>query len=220
MTAPRHLTAIAAAALFALPATCFASLTLSHLASDAELYALSPSFDFVAEGRIGDRAGAATFELDLGPDTSAPYTTAQHGWVNAQSEPFTLTYTPGVGSVATFTLGGHTLTYPSTLGANEIFLRTRAVNAGSAITVHSLVLDGVAIADQSQATADGLDILRIQGASLLDGFTLTGTAVLTWTDPAPTQSRLAFQIKVGTVAPTPVEATTWGTMKALYVDRR
>jgi len=54
------------------PGAAVAALTTSHLATDDALFALLPAFDFVAEGRIGDLGGAATFELDLGATTSAP----------------------------------------------------------------------------------------------------------------------------------------------------
>jgi hypothetical protein len=206
----------AVAAVLILPAAASAALTVSHLASDADLFALSPTYAFIAEGRIGDGAGAATFELDLGPDTGAPAVTAQYGWVSAAVEPFTLVYSPGLGLV-TFTLGGKTLVYAPLLGFTDVFVRTRAVEAGTAVTVTDLVLDGVAVADLSSAVgADGLDILRIQGGVLADGFTLTGNAVLSWTGARPSQSRLAFQIKVGDVRPTPALPATWGSVKDAY----
>lgn len=209
------LAAVALAVAAILPAAAGAALVTSHLGSDDELFALSPTFDFIAEGRIGDLGGAATFEVDLGPDTAHPYATAQYAWGSGVSEPFTLAYDPVAGN-ASFVLGGRALVFPTLLGANELFVRTRAINPGSAVSVTDLVLDGQAVGDLSQAVADGLDILRIQGGTLVDGFVLTGTAVLSWTGAPPTQSRLAFQVKVGTSHATPAHAGSWGRVKALY----
>jgi hypothetical protein len=202
-------------ALLLIPATAVAALSTSHLSSDAEMLALLPAFDFVAEGRIGDLGGAATFELDLGAETSAPSVTAQYAWQNAAVEPFTLVYDAGVGE-ARFTLGGHSLIYSTPLGADEMFIRTRAIPAGSSATVRDLVLEGVPVGAVSQASGDGLDILRIQGGLLMDGFVLTGNAVLAWTGTPPTQSRLAFQIKVGKAYVVDVTPATWGRIKSLY----
>jgi len=207
--------ALAVVLLAVLPGVAVAGLTTSHLANDAALFALSPSFDFVAEGRIGDLGGAATFEIDLGASTSAPYVTAQYPWQSGTLEPFTLLY-DAQASEARFTLGGHTLVFPTPIGADELFVRTRAIPVGSSAVVQDMVLDGVSVGDVSQAAGDGLDILRIQGGLLTDGFVLTGNAVLAWTGTPPTQSRLAFQIKVGKVTATPALPSTWGRLKALY----
>lgn len=208
----RLLSAVALLGLCVAASPASAALSTQHISSDAALLALQPALEFVAEGRIGDLGGAATFETDLGHDTAAPYTTHQYAWVSGQDEPFTLAWSAGV---ASFTIGGHTLTYPTSLTANTLFLRTRAIDAGSSVRVSGLVLDGEAIADQSEALADGLDILQVSGGTLTDGFTLTGTARLTWTGAAPTQSRLAFQIKVGTQQATPAVGSTWGRIKRL-----
>lgn len=94
--------------------TCFpilasAQIVTRHVPDDATLSTLLPTPAFVAEGRIGDRAGVATFKLDLGPDTSRPAVTSQHSWQSGVPEDFTLSY-DGVGLV-TFSLRGHTLEY-------------------------------------------------------------------------------------------------------------
>lgn len=197
--------------------TAFAACpTTSHIASDAAFHLLQPeaAITCVAEGRIGDRAGAATFELDLGQSTGAPATQAQYGWVSGQVEPFSLTYNGGTGLV-TFQLGGRTLNYTPGSTFTDIYIRTRATQAGTTVTVNNLVLNGCVVADQSTATGDGLDYLRLANAAPGSGFTLTGDATLSWTAAAPTQSNLAFQIKLGTPAPPlPVTPTTWGALKA------
>jgi hypothetical protein len=83
--------------------------------------------------------------------------------------------------------------------------------------VDDLFIDGEAVNDVSNAIgADGLDILWIQGASVFDGFVITGQTTMAWGATKPTQSKLAFQIKVGKLKPTATEPTSWGQVKALY----
>jgi hypothetical protein len=197
----------------ALPAA--AGIETRHVATDAEMLAYIQSIAFVAEGRIGDRGGAATFELDLGDDTGNPYTTAQHPWQSGVAEPFTVAYDKQT-NVVTFVLGGKTLSYSPAVAFKEFFVRTRATELNTAIQVYDLVLNGQPLGDISSATGPGLDILAVSGVDLFQGFTLTGTAVMTWTGTAPTQSRLAFQIKVGNAPTVPAEETSWGRMKELY----
>ncbi len=207
---------LAAFGLVLLLSTGAFAFTVSHLAADTDLLALVSDTIFVAEGRIGDLGGAATFELDLGQSTSAPSTTAQYGWVSGQAEPFTITYNNLTGLV-TFTLGGKTLTYTTPFPMfGDIFVRTRAVDVDRSVIVRDLVLNGQAVGDVSNAIGPGLDILWISGATLSNGFTLTGTAFLAWTGAAPTQSRLAFQIKVAKLAVVGTADESWGGIKALY----
>jgi len=189
--------------------------TTSHFASDASFQAFQPepAINFVAEGRIGDRGGAATFELDLGQSTAAPATQAQYNWISGQAEPFTLSYN-NISGVVTFQLGGRTLNYSPGATFTDIYIRTRATQAGTSVVVNNLVLDGCGIVDQSGATGDGLDYLRLAGGTLGDGFVLTGNATLTWGVTPPANSHLAFQIKVGTPATiVPVESATWSSVK-------
>jgi hypothetical protein len=198
-----------------------AALTVQHLASDADMLELLSDTLFVGEGRIGDGAGAATFEVDLGGDTGAPAQTAQYDWPNGIAVPWTLTYNHLTHEVS-FTVDAVNLTYTSPLsGFTDVFVRCRAVNAGSDILADNLVLDGDAVGDGSFADGDatGLDILWISGGTLTDGFTLTGTTTMSWTGTPPTQSRLAFQLKVGKINPVATEETTWGRVKALYETR-
>ena len=199
--------------LAAFPAT--AGIVTRHVATDAEMLAYIQNIAFVAEGRIGDRGGAATFELDLGDDTGNPYATAQHPWQSGVAEPFTVAYDKPT-NVVTFVLGGKTLSYSPAVAFEEFFVRTRATELNTAIQVYDLVLNGQPLGDISSAAGPGLDILAVSGVDLFQGFTLTGTAVMTWTGTAPTQSRLAFQIKVGNAPTVPAEETSWGRMKELY----
>jgi len=194
-----------------------ADLITSHL-TDQQMLQLMPESElsFTAEGRIGDRGGAATFELDLGRLTSAPSQTAQHDWQSGLAESFSVSYDAMFNTVV-FALGGDTLTYHPDRFFNEVFVRTRAVQAGSTAVVQDLALEGLQVGDISQAAGpNATDVLRITGANLYDGFSLAGTAVLTWVAPAPTQSQLAFQIKVGAVPVNPIDEATWGRLKALF----
>lgn len=194
-----------------------ADLITAHL-TDQQMLQLMPESELsaTAEGRIGDRGGAATFELDLGRLTSAPSQTAQYNWQSGVVEPFSVSYDAFLNTV-TYTLGGVTLTYQPDRFFNEVFVRTRATASGSIAVVQDLMLEGVPVTDISQATGpSATDVLRISGGDLYDGFSLTGTAVLTWVAPVPTQSQLAFQIKVGAVPANPVDEPTWGRLKALF----
>ncbi|MDH4036512.1 MAG: hypothetical protein OEX18_01155 [Candidatus Krumholzibacteria bacterium] len=208
--------AAAAALASALSVTPAAALVVQHIATDAELLALLSDELFVAEGRIGDGAGAATFEIDLGGDTGAPATSAQYAWPNGGAVNWTLHYN-NVTNLITFTVDTVVLQWTTPLsGFTDLFVRTRAVNADTEILVDDLVLDAENIGDASHAVADGLDILWIAGGALADGFTLTGTTTMSWGGAMPTQSRLAFQIKVGVTNTVPTEQSTWGKVKALY----
>jgi hypothetical protein len=192
-----------------------AGMTTTHFGTDNELLQYLSDTLFVCEGRIGDRGGAATFELDLGHSTSAPDQTADYDWQNGVPEPFTLSYDP-MNSLVTFTLGGITLLYTTSYeDFDAIFVRTRAVNEGTSVTVEDLVYNGENVDDLSSTTGDGLDILLIYGLPIADGFTLAGIATLSWTGTPPTQSRLAFQIKVARSTVIDAEETSWGAMKSV-----
>jgi hypothetical protein len=200
--------------LAALPVS--AGIVTRHVATDAEMLSYIQTIAFVAEGRIGDRGGAATFELDLGDNTGNPATTAQYAWQSGVAEPFTVSYNK-ITNVATFTLGGRVLTYSPAVSFKEFFVRTRAVDANTSVQVYDLVLNGLSVGDLSAAAGpDDLDILAVSGVDLYQGFTLAGNAVLIWTGTPPTQSRLAFQIKVGNAPTVPSEESTWGKIKGLY----
>ena len=193
-----------------------AGILTSHIATDAEMLSKITAIAFVAEGRGGDGGGAATFELDLGEDTGNPAVTEQYAWTSGAVEPFTLSYDSGTNTV-TFSLGGETLQFQPIITFAEIFVRTRAVNANSSITVDNLFLNGMPVNDQSTcAGPGGLDILAISGEPLMTGFTMTGDATMTWTGSLPSQSRLAFQIKVGNAPTVPTEQRTLGKIKSIY----
>jgi hypothetical protein len=194
-----------------------AALNTSHISSDADLLQLLSDTLFVGEGRIGDGAGPATFEVDLGGSTGTPDTTAQYDWPNGVYVPFSLTYDHTTHEVV-FTVDDVTLYWTSPLWVyTDVFVRARAVDDFTEMIVDDLVLDGEVVGDMSNAIGpDGLDILWINGGTLNNGFELTGRAKMTWVGTPPSQSNLAFQIKVGKLANVATDRTTWGRMKSLY----
>ena len=205
------------AGLLALPVCAWGALVTTHYATDQEMLDIMAEPHFVAESRIGNNALNGDIEIDLGQTTSAPDEIAHLVWPNGAPVAFTLSH-DGAGT-ATFTLGGESLVYDPVGGFTDVWVRARAVDAGTSIRVADLHLDGEAVLDESTALGDGsgLDILRIRGAELGDGFVLTGTATLTWTAPPPQHSRLSFQLKIGSPDNTVhVDPRTWGEVKATF----
>jgi hypothetical protein len=194
----------------------FSDLTTTHFDSDTEMLQYLSDTIFVSEGRIGDRGGAATFELGIGQSTGAPAQTAQYDWQNGVPEPFTLVY-DDADSLVTFSLGGEVLAYHTLYrDFDAIFVRTRAVDEGASMVVNDIVLNGEAVNDQSStAGPNGLDILLIYGVPIEEGFALEGIATLSWTGTPPSQSRLAFQVKVARSAVIGTEPASWGGIKKL-----
>jgi hypothetical protein len=215
MSYPRMIKTITVGLLLFSPLTA-AALTVDHIATDAELLTMLSDTLFVSEGRIGNNALNGDFEVDLGGDTAAPEEIGQYVWPNGTPVDWSLTY-DHLTHLVTFTVDAIELQWVSQLeGYTDIFVRTRAVDDGTSITVGDLVLDGETVGDVSAAVGDGLDILWIGEGTLDDGFTMTGTANLSWSGTPPLHSRLAFQIKVGKLAPVATEAVTWSGVKDLY----
>ena len=212
---------ISVGALFGLSAmgSAPAALEVFHLESDEELLEILPEENvaFVAEGRIGDLSGSATFELDLGPSVGAPAVTDQHDWQSGVTEVFSLTYDKTWNRVD-FTIGEKTLQYTPDQLFMEIFVRAWAEDSGTSISLEDLTLNGESVPATCEAVGGaGLDILRIRGGTLLDGFVFTGTATMEWSASPPTESRLSFQVSGG--SPDTQVATakvTWGQMKNRY----
>ncbi len=180
------------------PVTITHALTLTNLSSDREMDALLPKISFVAEGRIGDRGGFSTHELNLHEeDPGSPQVTEQFNWLNGKTEAFELTYN-AESNLVKYIIGAKTLSYAYNQPFSDIFLRTRAIDAGASIVVDKLVLDDQNINASSTATGEvkGLDILRI--SDIAKSFRLAGNVTMSWTDEAPRNSRLAYQIKIGT----------------------
>jgi hypothetical protein len=190
---------LAAAAVIASAGFAHAGLVTGNLPSDAAFNALALPEVAVAEGRIGNNALNGTHELTIGQDTGAPAQTAQLIWGNGVAQAFTLTYDAGNNALE-FQVGKNTLSYALGDAINGIYIRTRATNLGTGITVDNFTLNGDPIAGASATVGNGADYFFITGNQLLSGFTLTGDATLSW-ETQPSQSQLAFQVKL--TIPTP-----------------
>jgi hypothetical protein len=172
---------------------------------------------FVAEGRIGDRSGAGTFELDVGSDTAGTFNTAQFNWVNNTSYAFSLIYD---GTTATFTVGGTAVSYNAFAVSDEfdgLAIRTSAYE-GQSVLFTGLDLNGTSIgsfSNISTATGSNRDVVWLllsDFGDLTGGFILTGNVSLAWTlnpDPNLNQSKLAFQIKGSDAPVVPIPGAVW-----------
>lgn len=189
----------AAAVVIATAGLANAGLITGNLPGDAAFNALDLPEVAVAEGRIGNNAFNGTHELTIGQDTGAPAQTAQFIWGNGVAQPFTLTYDAG-NSAIQFEVGGNVLDFAVADAINGLYIRTRATNLGTGITLDNFNLNGDAVAGASSTVGNGADYFFITGNQLLSGFTLTGDATLSW-ENQPSQSQLAFQIKM--TIPTP-----------------
>jgi hypothetical protein len=206
------------------------AISLSYLETDQAFKDLNVDLLFVAEGRIG---GSTTYELDLHDDTGSTNfavqqqqeLTSSNYWQSGRVDAFTLAY-DALTKIVTYKVGNKTLTYDYTSkftqGVTDIFVRTRANNTNSSMTVKDLLLKDASgtksIAETSSVSCTlspncttwykdangnifedvkgGVQYLRIGDVS--GSFSLTGNSIMSWTGKTPTQSNLAYQIKVGT----------------------
>jgi hypothetical protein len=180
-------------------------LTLTHLRGETRAVKVAEAdggvIRFTAEARVG-KAGDWALSLRRHPSDPPVSTARFDGWPNGSPVPFVLR-SDGRGTLSlSLTQGDHraAVSSPSRqLGghiddAGELFVSALAVDAGSRVTLAGLALDGVAVKDAPAAAstggARGQDVLRIQGAPLGRGFTLTGTITLAWGDTRPEGSDL------------------------------
>jgi len=202
--------------LVLLSSTGVFAFSVTHLETEADFLAIISDTLFIAQGRIGDLGGVTMCELQLCESTAVPVATAQYPWTSGAVEPFTIIYNSGTGLI-TYTLGGKVLTYTmSYLLFGDLFVCTRAAVANCSVIVNDLVLNGQSVGDFASAVGPDTDILRISGAVLANGFTLTGTATLAWICEPPSQSDLMFEIRVAKLAVLGVQDESWGGIKALY----
>ncbi|GAA6616380.1 choice-of-anchor W domain-containing protein [Scytonema sp. NUACC26] len=161
---------------------------------------------FVAEGRIGDLGGLATYELSINDDIKQggqPVEQQQYAWVNNQPVNFSLEYT---GNSVKYIVGDRTLSSTAFNGsASDIFIRTFA-SQNSTVNLSNLVLNGESIGSlgsSSLGISSDVDYLRISDIS--NPFVLTGQTQLFWSGTTPPRnSQLAYQFKVGSSSKTSV----------------
>ncbi|MBX7151303.1 hypothetical protein K1X84_06650 [bacterium] len=163
-------------------------------------------FAYMAEGRIGNVVtGSSTHEIDLGRSNSGPFyygQTSNFQWQSGVAYPFSLTY-DGNDDVY-FSINGTAVTYE--FHGNEdvierIFVRARS-QSNTSIVLDNFVLNNTTVDDtlNASASAGTVNVLQIAGGNLKEGFTLTGRVKMTFPTSGtnrPTNSSLAFQIKVG-----------------------
>jgi hypothetical protein len=158
----------------------------------------------VAEARIGDLGGRATFELDAGVSTAAPALTAQKAWVSGQSYPFRVVVPPGA-ATWTWEVDGTALVTAPIRGGRDLTVRARSIRPDARMTVSDLVLDGTEVGlvvdTDGPWAVKGEDIVHIHTRWLDDGFVMSGNLTFTWDSKnAPRNSQLAMQIGWGEAA--------------------
>ena len=213
------LVSLAATFLFFVPDDLSAQLTLTHLSTQEELDELIDVIAFVGEGRIGgwgfDKI-SLHYEIGLGTNPDDLEKKRKYSWSNGSAVPFELTYDPGNNKVV-FEIGGKKLSFTPEDGgsATDIAVRTYAENRDTEIKLINLVLNGEELGEELAVRGDdGLDILRIQGASPAGGLHLEGIVILQWAGHRPSGGDLAFHVGAfRCVRTTGTETTSWGEIK-------
>ncbi len=188
------------ACLLALPASG-AVLVAGHTSDPAALAGVPVAFR--AAGQVGDPG-----EISLGPKLGAPGgSAAPFSFASGQAVGFRLDYLPGpAGGTATFrfdTAGSPVvLEFEAPLPFDALFVVARSSQPGAQIAVDDLRIGdfevatpGLTIFDQAQASGSGagLDILKLSGVDLRDGFALTGRVRASFASP-PAAGALGFEI--------------------------
>ncbi len=177
---------------------------------------------FVAEGRAGNNGFGGNGERELGINKAitpvngqlvggAPVASGDRVWGDGSQKlvDFSLEYT---GQQVNYIVDGQTLTSSSFSGpVTDIFFRTFALaNSNQTSNKNNLVqLSDLKIYEPGNSagqalgslsalgTATSNDVEYLQISDVTAGFKITGKTSLSWTGDAPTKSRLAYQIKVG-----------------------
>lgn len=198
---------VATVGLASLP-TVAGAFSLSFVNDDNDFNDLNPNLAFVAEGRIGNNAMNGTHELNFHGinDPTATSGQADYVWTNGASTVFKLMYDATTRNIS-YQVGNTILnSIANNKVVSDIFIRVRATVSESSIAIANLVFNGTPIS-QSLAIAgtsnwsDSMEYLRISGFT--DSFTLEGTSLMSWGNTRPTNSNLAYQIKVGNAEPVP-----------------
>ena len=193
---------------------------------DADFLALTNNGtleEAVAEGRIGNAMGNGTWETAIWEQggVDIPQAQGQLTVNNGLGYDFVVSY-DGV-SELTYTVDQTTISWDSLGGPfTDIFFRTRSVaDATVSLTSLSIFHDGgpTALADIVNS-GGGVGYVRLTNmGSDFGAFTITGIQTLSWTGDAPSNSALAYQIKLTNVVPAPGAAAGLGVL-ALGLRRR
>lgn len=151
----------------------------------------------VAEGRIGDRLAAGTWEQAIWRQGGVTMqTNANYVYPNGGDVPFDIVWN-GVDTV-TYTVGSQSLSWSAVPGAfTDIFIRTRSAT-DSTLELFDMDLDGLPIGSMTSSGNGDVQYIRITNDFANFGaFTLSGVSRLTWNNGnAPTNSALAYQVKL------------------------
>ncbi len=198
---------------------CVAALTFASAASatptwsyfaggDAGFNALSNNGSLeraVTEGRIGNNAVNGTWEQGIWQQGAVNLQVqGQFAWTNGSLTDWEIVY-DGVSSI-TFTVGTQSISWGGMAGAfTDIFIRSRAATDSTMELVSlDLVGAGLGIGNLVSSGNGDVDYIRIENmGSNFGAFTLRGQSRMTWTGAAPTNSALAYQVKLTNVVPEP-----------------
>ncbi|MGB3691677.1 MAG: choice-of-anchor W domain-containing protein [Spirulinaceae cyanobacterium] len=168
--------------------------------------------DFIAESRGGRNGLSGDFEIDIqdvippGPG-GPPVDTSQFLWQNGVPVAFKLEYS---GSQLTYTVGNKVLVgnnLQELPNINSMLIRTRSNNDGSVMELSDIVVDGMAYNGVVRSEdGDTIDYLKV--TDIGNSFVMTGTSTLSWNGDLPKGSRLAYQIKVGSMTKPVPEPTS------------
>jgi hypothetical protein len=111
------------------------------------------------------------------------------------------------------------------IDVNNIFLRTRSNRADSSMVLSDLMFNNKALKNSQGTTAVtsldsvGIEVDYLRINNIDSDFKLTGKAAMSWdkTKVNPTQSSLAFQIKVGNSPKEKSKVPEPGTLAAIFL---
>lgn len=222
----------AAVAALVVASESMAGLVVTPLAGgDAAFNALTINGTLeraVAEGRIGNALTTGTWETALWQQggVGTPKAQGQFNVTNGTTQTFSLTWN-GVDTV-TYSVGATTISWNQVAGDfTDIFIRTRSAT-DSTVLLSSLGIDlnsdssfewtGGSLASSGNGNVNYLHISNMGAA--FPAFTLSGAQNFSWTGAQPTNSALAYQIKLSNVVPAPGAAAMLLAGGLLAIRRR
>lgn len=206
MQAPKAIISLSALAL---------GLTIGHTAANAASFELLSNFtdddfraiinsgtfteDYVAESRIGDGAGAATYELALKePSVVKPIKDKGFNWENKKTYDFELKSENGK---VTYKVGGTELSSFDLVDMspnNTVYIRAFAGPENTKVKLTNITVDGNTYGGHFMANGDNNQREYLKVTDINGDFTITGQSIFAWSDTdRPRNSNVAYQFKVG-----------------------
>jgi hypothetical protein len=191
-----------------------AVVTVSNI-TDADLPILFDSQLHVGEGRAGDGAATATYEVGVGGTMGAPTVSDDYTWINNILVPVLFVYDAGT-DLVTFSIDGVAVQETIVLSTStDILLRIASTRNNLTMELENIIIDAEEPIGVATAT-NGHDILWISGAVISDGFVLSADVRAQWGGNTPNGDQLSFSASMGTIIPVPTEEASWGAIKALF----